>query len=330
MKEENFCKLFFYALLNLISFLFSIVFLTSIYNIGDESYFLNCSEIRNINKKYNNHYKGISTLFSFSLISFLIFVIALIILIKRDKMDSENEYNYNNYNNNIHIEINQININLNNNVVNLESARVIGYNNNNQNNLKEEEDTIITQNRGVMNTIIISFTFCQILYVIELFVLSSFHHKSKNYEKEYKCENIKELTKIYSHLLIFGYIFLCIYVVFYIYLLILHNKFGDNAKNRLDKFTKSQYCECCNNCIVKVCEKCTDFFRNKTDEELENDNKINIEKLQQSNEQKLEYIRQLQDYKKKLENLNINYISNGSIDDNELKSLNLYRLKSYN
>ena len=335
MKEENFCKLFIFALLNLTCFLLSTVFLTSTYNIKDQSYFLLCHDSEIIYKKYVNHYKGISALFSLNLLSFLAFFIALIILIKKDKMDSENEYqdfinNYN-FNNNFNIEINQINFNYNNNnILNFESERVIGYdnNNNNQNNQRrqrEQEDSIIQQNKDIVITIIISFILCQIFYAIELFVLSSYHYKSKNFEKEYKCEQIKDLTNIYTALIVIGYIFLFIYIIFYIYLLILYNKFGESAKTRLDNFTKSKYCECCNNCIIKGCQKCTECFKSKTDEELEQDNRFNRERIQQSTEQKLEYIRQLEVYKQNLENINSRIANNENINDNELKRLNLER-----
>ena len=329
MKAENFCKLFIFALLNLTCFLLSTIFLTSTYNINDQSYFLNCDERIAINLKYFKHYQGICALFSFSLFSFITFVFALIILIKKDKMDSENELS--NY---LTIEINQIDINFNNNNNNLESERVIGFNNNNNNNQnkqieEEEEDKIIKENKGLMNTIIISFAFSQIFYAIELFVLSSFHYKSKNFEKEYKCTEIKELTSIYTALLVVGYIFLFIYIIFYIYLLILYNKLGKSAKNRLDRFTSSKYCECLSDCIEKGCEKCTECCKSKTDEEIEKDNRINAERLQQSNEQKLEYLKKLEKYKKDLEELNTK-IKNGNSNDNEITSLNLIKFNLHN
>ena len=87
MKVENFCKLFIFSILNLTCFLLSVIFLTSSYNLQDQSYFIKCEY-----NTFNNQYAGIATLFSFNLIAFIVFTTALVIIIKKDKMESENNW----------------------------------------------------------------------------------------------------------------------------------------------------------------------------------------------------------------------------------------------
>ena len=98
MKEENFCKILIYSILNFICFLLSIIFLTSVYNIKYQDYNINnnfycyllekhynCSQ-----EDFNKQYEAICALFSLYLISFLLFNIVLLIIMKRNKKNEIN------------------------------------------------------------------------------------------------------------------------------------------------------------------------------------------------------------------------------------------------
>ena len=311
MKVENFCKIFIFSLLNLACFLLSVIFLTSTYNLQDQSYFIKCEY-----KTFNKQYDGIATLFSFSLIAFVVFTVALVIIIKKDKMESEN--NSPKYETR---DINQEQID-NNNINSGERIKVYNYEENGQ-NIEEEMEDVTSTNQVIMNTLIISFVCCQIFYFIELIIISAFYTKSLSFDYK-SCKDKDELTKINKNLLVVGYIFLFIYILFYIYLLILFNKCGPSAKKRLAKLTNSKYCECCNDCIVKGCLKCIECFYSKTDIQLEDENRINQKRLEEDNNTKLKYIESLEAYKKDLENLNRRN-SSGIVDEKELARLNLYK-----
>ena len=194
MKGQDFCRIFLFSLLNLICFLLSIVFLCSSYNIKHHSVFI-CD--KEISSKYNKQYKGICTLFSFNLISFLIFIVGLIILIKKDKMDIGNDQSNTNNdddqndNNSIY---NQNNNNNNNDIMN---DKIIGYDNTtqrfrkgnnsqkNRNNQNENND-IISQNKTLVNILFITFLLCQFFYFLEIIVLSSFYGRSNIMETQSK------------------------------------------------------------------------------------------------------------------------------------------------
>ena len=145
MKVENFCKIFIFSLLNLSCFLLSVIFLTSVYNLQDQSYFIGCEY-----KTFYNQYEGIATIFSFSLIAFVVYTIALVIIIKKDKMESENN-----------------------------SPKYENNDQNNQNIEEEEMEDVTSTNQGIMITLIISFVCCQIFYFIELIIISAFYNKNK-------------------------------------------------------------------------------------------------------------------------------------------------------
>jgi len=311
MKVENFCKIFIFSLLNLACFLLSVIFLTSTYNLQDQSYFINCEH-----KTFYNQYEGIATLFSFSLIAFVVYTVALVIIIKKDKMESEN--NSPKYETR---DINQEQID-NNNINSGEREKVYNNDENGQ-NIEEEMEDVTSTNQVIMNILIISFVCCQIFYFIELIIISAFYNKSLSFVSK-SCKDINELTKINKNLLVVGYIFFFIYILFYIYLLILFNKCGQSAKKRLAKLTNSRYCECCNDCIVKGCLKCIECFYSKTDIQIEDENRINQKRLEEDNNTKLKYIESLEAYKKDLENLNRRN-SSGIVDEKELTRLNLYK-----
>ena len=185
-------------------------------------------------------------------------------------------------------------------------------------------EDVTNTNQCIMITIIITFVCCQIFYFIELIIISSFYHKSRNFVSK-SCSDKNELIAIYRNLLIVGYIFFFLYVLFYIYLLILYNKCGSSAKKRLSKMIKSQYCEYCSDCIEKGCLKCTECFKTKTDIEIDEENRVNQRRLEEDNNTKLKYIESLEAYKKDLENLNRLNLS-GIVDEKELTRLYLYKL----
>ena len=373
MKNENFCKIFIYSLLNFICFLLSIIFLTSVYNIKDQDYVINnynyydtktevCSQ-----NTFNKHYSSICALFSFYVISSFIFIIVLLIIIKRDKMDKENlidntidninEINQSNNRNSQEVIIingrnnnniendnssyrckNDLSVDINNNNNNNNNNNENNRNNGNENNINKynlynneinvddsnEED--IEHFKTLMNILLYTFLFCQLLYFIELIVLSFFHHKSKKIsEEETACKDIIDnyIIKTYRDLLIVGYIFFFIFIIFYCFIFIL--QFGKSSKKKLLKIADKGYFECFSKCIENRCVDLANCFKTKSDEEIRQENAQTARDINTEILEKGKYINELEDYISKLKKLNSKYPT-GDISDSELADLNLFRI----
>ena len=132
----------------------------------------------------------------------------------------------------------------------------------NENDILDTEDSA----KCLMNILLTSFIICQVLYFIELIVLSAFHGKSKSMEKSNDplCE-YSYSTRVYRDLIIVGYIFFFILIIFYIILLIFYDKLGDSVRNRLENL---RFCKICDDCIIAGCKNCTEIFKTMSDEEL--------------------------------------------------------------
>ena len=78
MDTNEFCKFLIISIINLVAYLLSIIFLTSVYNIKDQCKinFINCPR-----KTYKSHYSAISACFSFETISFALYLVSLIYFI---------------------------------------------------------------------------------------------------------------------------------------------------------------------------------------------------------------------------------------------------------
>ena len=190
----------------------------------------------------------------------------------------------------------------------------------NENDILDTEDSA----KCLMYILLTSFIICQVLYFIELIVLSAFHSKSKSMEKSNDplCE-FSYFTRVYRDLIIVGYIFFFILIIFYIILLIFYDKLGNNARNRLENL---RFCKICDDCIIAGCKNCTEIFKTMSDEELKQFHDNELTKLDLSNKQKDEYIENLKKYKNNLEDLNglITQTTTGNNYEEEMQNLNLF------
>ena len=341
MKKINFCKIFIYALLNLICFLLSIIFLTSVFNI------------KKIYKSFENHYEGICAVFSFYVISFIFFFVVFLYVIKKDKFDNpisdndtqysiDNNENYQNNENNQNSQNNQNNQNNQNdqNNQNNQNNQVAIYNNksnnedtsarrfntrnynhiinstngrgssNNINNFRRNDDEEKIENFPcLMNCLFISFIVCQVLYFIELIVLSAYLSRTitlKEEEKKMKEFIDKYILKTYTDLLIVGYIFFAVFLICYIYLFLL--KISKRILNALI----SPRWKCFDNCILAGCDGCIECLKKKT---------INNEEFRRKKEK-------LEEYRQNLSQaINSNILS---LSEPELETLNLFKIRSVN
>ena len=220
MDEKDYCKLVFLGLINLLSFLFSIVFLICSYNIKSkeeiEGIKYVCSdEIQNL---IDNHYKGNLALFIFEVLCFIFFFVSLMTyfyLIEKE----ENE------------------------------AKIIRYQAVN-NAAENVNDYTINQNKNkscMKKIMIIMLILCQVFYLIELILVPVLYYKlnlSQNTNKEL-CRNI--FLKNYRDMIIVGFIFLIIiFLPIYIILLVLFFK--------KETFSSIIFCNCFTNNISNFCQ----------------------------------------------------------------------------
>ena len=310
-------------------------------------------------KSYLNHYSGIAALFAFSTLGMIFYTVVLLIFIQKYKIEKdniknnlENENNRNNNNrnniNNENMGNNEINVNnenYGNRVIPYDESQNLGpnqlivqsYNSRREyadSNrqiadirfiIQDENDVLDTDDSAklLMNILLGAFIACQILYLVQLIVLSVFHHKSKTMENlNNECE-FSKFTKIYRDLIIVGYIFFFILIIFYIILLIFYDILGESSKTRLERL---KFCKICDDCIIEGCKKCTNIIKTRTDEEerqfIDNEAKT----LKGTNEEKDKYIKSLGDYKIDLNDYNtlIKWFGNDNIYEDKMNKLNLY------
>ncbi len=301
MKKENFCKVFIFSILNLIVFLLSIIFLTSVINIKDQNHYIN-SELDCGNKKeFDNHYSAIAALVSFVFIGVIAYIIFLILLIKKDKFDNgdsyNNEYNRKNVIIQNNFENNNIIYDINSDLYRMEKP---------QKNIEQKDDDesdIFETDKYLKNLLFWTFFAIQVLYFIEVIVLSAFLGGANNYQKKvgFHCEDeIKELKNVYIVLIIVGYIFLAIFIFFYLFLLVLYKKLGSGVQKKVDNLIESTYCECSNSCLKSLCTSCSNYFKTMTDDEIQQQNLNEVENIEEENERKRKNIEELKKYKEKL------------------------------
>lgn len=326
MKKENFCKVFIFSILNLIVFLLSIIFLTSVINIKDQNHYIN-SELNCGNRKeFDNHYSAIAALVSFVFIGVIAYIIFLILLIKKDKFDNgdsyNNEYNRKNVIIQNNFENNNIIYDINSDLYRMEKP---------QKNIEQKDDDesdIFETDKYLKNLLFWTFFAIQVLYFIEVIVLSAFLGGANNYQKKvgFHCEDeIKELKNVYIVLIIVGYIFLAIFIFFYLFLLVLYKKLGSGVQKKVDNLIESTYCECSNSCLISLCTSCSNYFKTMTDDEIQQQNLNEVENIEEENERKRKNIEELKKYKEKLNKFNMN-IHKRNPSQTELNELNLFKI----
>lgn len=314
MEEDKFCQLFLYSLINLVCFLLTTIFLTTIYNIKSQLILLHLS--KSLQTSYNNSYSAIAALFTFEFLGFLVFMIIIMILIKKIKVNKV-EFNRFRINKNVNIAQNQ-----NQNDINtderLEAKNNININNNytiNENNDDNENSTISNLEKATLAL----FIYCQIIYLIEVIVLTAYFTKSKDLEKEFiKEEDGEYFTKRYRDLMIVGYIFLFIFILFDLFTILIITKCGINPETeeerREQENQKRRYCEFCSKCIAEACYNMAKKFRNciKTKDEINKE----IQDLEKKSEE-------LEIYRHKLEIINNKLKENRRVTGDDLEELHL-------
>ena len=296
MKDDDFCQMLLYSLINLICFLLTVIFLTSLYNVRSQLKLLRIdiwSEYYSDLEMYQNSYTATATLFAFNFLGFVGFMGVLLLLIKKIKVNRTDK-----------------------NTGTIENTAL--------NRNKPEED-----HQKLLKIMLIFFLFSQFVFLIEVIVLTVYHSQSSDLESDQELgryHSVSELnyfTKIYRDLIIVGYIFLVIFIVFDLYTIILVTKCGKRFKfeqNDMENLDKHKYCDFFSVCLTNCCEKMAEIF-NKCEREDDN----NEDKLKERLKKLEEKYTELNDYSEKLKKLNENISKNNTIDsiNTELENLNL-------
>jgi len=341
MEDREFIIHFLITFITLICFLLSTAFMTSLYNIRSQAKLIGIISTGDdlidyiVDKydSYENSYTAIATLFSFSFLDFLGFMITLLIKINQYKLKKLNRERYE-----------QETPNIQNRLANPESEERINYNPQNaNNNLSNEEKASSDKNGKAMTAF---FFIGEVIYLIEIIVLTVYHSKSSSLEDDLKADGKdgEYFTRIYRDLIIVGYIFLVLVIIGDLFYLVFYCNAGKRVKrksknlniNNLDsgenvevvqnaneqkpEKEEDRYCECFSNCIIGCCEKMGDAFLKcqredtKTIEDLEK----KLKKLEKN-------IEDLQKYLKDLNGLNAKIENKQSLGQNEMENLHLPR-----
>ena len=295
MNEKDYCKFVFIGLVNLLSFLFSIVFIISASNIKSKKEILeeqspDCFGNKNINGIINNHYRGIAALFSFHvIILFFFFIFLFLFSYCRNKDDEDRVVRYQIANQNITNEINtERNM----------TENKVEFNNNNINP------------QHLIKAISFSVILCQILHLIELILIAVIYYKIKAIEI-YDCTILykNNILKNYRDLIAISYIFyILIFLPIYIILLVLF--FIKKTPNPI------KFCICFTHNIVNCCK----FLINCSKKCHTN------EKLKAKNSIIGDEIEALSKYRDNLKSLNEKWEKGIAPSDKELSKLNLFKI----
>ena len=214
MNEKDYCKFVFLGLINLLSFLFSIIVFTFSYNVkSNEGIKVICSN--ESGKLINNHHKSNLALFIlqvFFFVFFFIFLMTYYYLIEKD----ENE------------------------------AKLIKYqavDSSTKNRNDDCERNFNINQSCIMKAMIVMFILCQIFYIIELILVPVFYYKINFNKNDELC---KSILKNYRDIIIVGFIFLVI-IFFPIYIILLVLFF------KKDDFSSTTFCNCFTHNITNCC-----------------------------------------------------------------------------
>lgn len=341
MEDREFIIHFLITLITLVCFLLSTVFMTSLYNIRSQAKLIGIISTGDdlidyiVDKydSYENSYTAIATLFSFSFLDFLGFMITLLIKINQYKLKKLNRERYE-----------QESPNIQNIVANPESEERINYNPQfANNNLSNEEKASSDKNGKAMTAF---FFIGEVIYLIEIIVLTVYHSKSSSLEDDLKADGKdgEYFTRIYRDLIIVGYIFLLVVIICDLIYLVFYCNAGKRVKrksknlniNNLDsgenvevvqnaneqkpEKEEDRYCECFSNCIIGCCEKMGDAFLRCQREDTQTG--VDLENKKKKLEKNIE---DLQKYLKDLNSLNAKIENKQSLGQNEMENLHLPR-----
>lgn len=322
MKDDDFCQMFLYSLINLICFLLKVIFLTAMYNVRSQVKLLGIdqkieygSDVYKDLEMYDNSYKATAALFAFNFICFLGFMIVLFMIINTIKA-KRTDYDQNN---NIGIQVHQ-----NNDDINTDER--IANSGNTRNSISDDKIEGINK---LLKFMLFFFLFSQFIFLIELIVVSVYHNKSSDFEgiTIFKTYNLDYFTKIYRDLMIVGYIFFVIFILFDLYTIILVTKCGRRVELRQDNMEdleNQKYCDCFSDCLINCCEKMGDIFHG-----CEREGDESLDALKKKLEKLKEQYDELNKYSEKLKTLNDNIKNNNSLAsiNTGLEELNLPRSK---
>ena len=152
MKDDDFCQMFLYSLINLICFLLKVIFLTAMYNVRSQVKLLGIdSELYKDLEMYDNSYKATAALFAFNFLCFLGFMIVLFMIINTIKA-KRTDYEQNN---NIGIQVHQNN-------------ERIANSGNTRNSISDDKIEGINK---LLKFMLFFFLFSQFIFLIELIVV---------------------------------------------------------------------------------------------------------------------------------------------------------------
>ena len=386
MEDSQFILQFLNSIITLICFLLNVIFMTALYNVRSQakmfglivdedekkvdSYNSYSRYVPNVDKfvSYENSYLAIAVLFSICLLDFFGFMITLLISIndykiERENKERDNEMNrgylneFGNPNSEERLNNNNLNLNMNMNR-NMNMNFYPNSNNNNMNNSNGEDPNAVRKRKAMMAFFIIG----QIDYLIEIIVLTVYHSKAGSLEKDL-FESIGEsgeyFTKIYRDLIIVGYIFLFIFIVFDLFTLVIACNAGererrqnlnnvesgesikivenevqakkeqknDIAENKTENTVKQKdekdddrYCEFFSNCIIGCCERMAEAFLNCQREDQKTEGDLKKEIIELDKN-----IEDLEQYLKDLNDLNSKIEKKQKLNGNEMEKLHLPR-----
>ena len=320
MEDDMFCQMFLYSLINFLCFILSTIFLTSLYNVKSQIILLQLEEegLKDQKNSYENSYSAIATLFAFEFLGFLAFLIVMMYLVKQIKVNK--------------VEIlrsRNVQVIQNNDKNNIESPNGLStderVNKNNDFispatvNIEGGESTIECTGKIFM----IIFVYCQVLFIIQLIVLTAYFSKAKNLEIDFKNNSAYEendgkyFTKIYRNLIIVGYIFFGIFMLMDLFVVVIKcGMQGETEEERKEEeaIRNKRYCDYCSKCVITACEKMATTFKNciKTGDQI----KEEIIVLQEKQKDLKKYIEQLKA-------LNINLKNNTRVTKSDLEAAHL-------
>ena len=319
MKDKDFCLMFLYSLINLVCFLLNVIYLTSLFNVRSQTKLLEIDNIKDYDFDdddfrsdldiYQNSYTATATLFAFNFLGFLGFMIVLILLINKIKVNRIDNERNNEPEKQLHPYGDDIRTD-----ERIGSIDNTIYTNNNNKQNEEGYEKLI-------KIMWLFFLFSQLVFLIEIIVITVYHSKSAELESE--LDYLHYFTKIYRDLIIVGYIFLVIFIIFDLIAAIITFQCGKRVKfisNDQENLNERKFCDCFSDCITNCCEKMAEIF-NKCERENEDNEEI-LKKRLENLEKKYE---ELNTYSENLRKLNEDISKNETIDsiNAELDKLNL-------
>ena len=271
MEDNKFCQIFLYSLMNFVCFMLATIFLTTLFNLKSQIILLQLGDEEK--KSYENSLKAIKALFSFEFFGFCAFMIFLMIFIKKRKVNKVESYrnkikmsinvnqniqNQNIQNQNRVILDDKYNINTNEqiNTDNIPNIQNFDIQSVSTNNPEEEKPTIFCLEK----TMLFLFIYCQIIYIIEVIVLTAYFSKSTKLEKNFESkEEGKYFSNRYRDLIIVGYIFFAIFILIDLFTFVTKSEI--NQENEIN-LKKIKYCDFCSQWIIETCTKMANTFKN--------------------------------------------------------------------